>query len=56
MSAPDDTQDEVLLKVRHLKKHFPVKGGLLRREVATVKAVDDVSFDLPTHQTLGLVG
>ena len=47
---------EVLLKVRHLKKHFPVKGGLLRREVATVKAVDDVSFDLPTHRTLGLVG
>ena len=47
---------DVLLKVRHLQKHFPVKGGLLRREVASVKAVDDVSFDLPSHQTLGLVG
>ena len=48
--------NDTLLKVRHLKKHFPVKGGLLRREVASVKAVDDVSFDLPSHQTLGLVG
>lgn len=48
--------NDILLRVRHLKKHFPVKGGLLRRQVASVKAVDDVSFDLPTHETLGLVG
>ena len=51
-----DDDNNVLLKVRGLKKHFPVKGGLLRRQVASVKAVDDVSFDLPSHQTLGLVG
>lgn len=48
--------DDVLVKVRGLKKHFPVKGGLLRRQVASVKAVDDVSFNLPSHRTLGLVG
>ena len=45
-----------LLQVRHLKKYFPVRGGLLRRVVGHLKAVDDVSFDIPRGQTLGLVG
>jgi oligopeptide/dipeptide ABC transporter ATP-binding protein len=46
----------VLLDVRHLEKHFPVRGGVLRRVVAEVKAVDDVSFTLERGRTLGLVG
>lgn len=45
-----------LLKVVNLKKHFPVRGGLFRRVVASVKAVDGVSFELASHRTLGLVG
>ena len=45
-----------LLEVRHLKKHFPVKRGLLRRVVGHVKAVDDISFDIRRKRTLGLVG
>ncbi len=45
-----------LLEVRELKKHFPVRGGLLRRVVAQVKAVDGVSFTLEPGRTLGLVG
>jgi ABC-type oligopeptide transport system ATPase subunit len=37
---------ETLLKVRNLKKYFPIRGGLFSKEVARVHAVDDVSFDL----------
>jgi oligopeptide/dipeptide ABC transporter ATP-binding protein len=46
----------VLLKVEKLKTHFAIKKGLLRRTVGYIKAVDDVSFDLESGQTLGLVG
>ena len=34
-----------LLRVKNLKKYFPIRGGLFSREVARVHAVDDVSFD-----------
>src|ERR671918_1870417 len=47
---------EPLLKVRNLKKYFPIRGGLLSREIARVHAVDDVSFDIQPGETLGLVG
>ncbi len=47
---------EVLLSVRNLVKQFPVKGGFFGREVASVKAVQNVSFDIYKGETLGLVG
>lgn len=45
-----------LLEVKHLKKHFPVYGGILKRQVGTVYAVDDISFSLKPGEVLGLVG
>jgi len=45
-----------LLEVRNLKKHFPIKGGFLRRTVGSVKAVDDVSFTVHDGEILSLVG
>jgi oligopeptide transport system ATP-binding protein len=48
---------EALLEVEHLVKHFPIKSGILfDREVARVRAVDDVTFTLSEGETLGLVG
>ena len=52
MIAPAD----VLLDVRNLKRYFPIRGGLLQRQVATVQAVDDVSFFVRKGETLGIVG
>ncbi|MDQ0659419.1 ABC transporter ATP-binding protein [Paenibacillus sp. W2I17] len=45
-----------LLEVEGLKIHFPIRGGLLKREIGSVKAVDDVSFSIEQGQTYGLVG
>ncbi|CAE80025.1 oligopeptide ABC transporter, ATP-binding protein [Bdellovibrio bacteriovorus HD100] len=48
--------NEIILEAKNIKKHFPIKKGLLLREVASVKAVDDVSLFVRKGETLGLVG
>lgn len=47
---------ENILKVRNLKKHFPITGGIFNRQINSVKAVDGVNFNVNKGETLGLVG
>ncbi len=54
--APIPGTNEVLLTVKNLTTRFAVKGGLLRRTISNVHAVEDVSFTLNRGQTLSLVG
>lgn len=55
VSKKDKT--DVIISVRDLKKHFPIKSGFLfQKETAAVKAVDGLSFDIFHGETLGLVG
>ena len=53
---PADTALTPVLEVRDLKKHFPVRKGLLRTTVGYVYAVDGVTFSIAPGETLGLVG
>ena len=47
---------EAILSATDLVKHYPIRGGVLRRTVGHVKAVDGVSFELYKGETLGIVG
>ncbi|MEU9276214.1 dipeptide ABC transporter ATP-binding protein [Streptomyces sp. NPDC048342] len=57
-SAPEKASGdrEVLLKVEGLEKHFPIKKGILQRQVGAVKAVDGIDFEVRKGETLGVVG
>lgn len=45
-----------LLRIDHLKKYYPIKGGVITHTIGYTKAVDDVSFSIMEGETLGLVG
>ncbi|MCA9312508.1 MAG: ATP-binding cassette domain-containing protein, partial [Phycisphaerales bacterium] len=47
---------KVLLEVKDLKMHFPIRSGILQLTTGHVKAVDGVSFEVREGETLGLVG
>ena len=55
MTEPQ-TQNGALVEVRSLKKYFPIRKGVLAREVERVHAVDDVTLSVAEGETLGLVG
>ena len=54
--TPVEYDDQYILMVNGLKKHFPIKGGMLSKTVGWVKAVDGVTFNLKRGTTMGLVG
>ena len=54
--AAAPSQNDVLVDIRGLKVHFPIRGGLLGRTVAAVKAVDGVDLQVNRGEVLGLVG
>ena len=54
--TPVEYDDQYILMVNGLKKHFPIKGGMLSKTVGYVKAVDGVTFNLQRGTTMGLVG
>ncbi|MFC1606638.1 ABC transporter ATP-binding protein [Candidatus Latescibacterota bacterium] len=49
-------QNDVILTVKDLTKHFPIRKGLFSKVVGHVRAVDGISFDIRRGETLGLVG
>jgi peptide/nickel transport system ATP-binding protein/oligopeptide transport system ATP-binding protein len=55
-TAPRTEIGETLLAVRDLVKYFPIRKGVLQREVARVHAVDEISFEVRRGETFGLVG
>lgn len=56
LDKKDKRNNDVLLEVKNLKTYYPIKGGIFRKTVAVVKAVDDISFEIKKGETLGLVG
>jgi len=53
---PEDNRNDCLVEARNLVKHYPIRGGVFLKEVAAVKAVDDVNLTIRYGETMGLVG
>ena len=55
-TQPRETAKKHLLEVNELRKYFPIRGGILSRVVANVKAVEDLTFTVGAGEVVGLVG
>src|SRR6476619_5261036 len=58
IDSPDaaKVRPDALLRVSSVQKYFPINGGVLRRKVGDVKAVQSITFDVAPGETLGIVG
>lgn len=56
MNNMNESSNDVLLQVNNLKKYYPIHGGLLRKQIGSVKAVDDITLNVGYGETVGLVG
>lgn len=56
LQKKSEQENDYILEAKNLKKYFPIKGGVLKRTVGHVKAVDDVSLNIIRGETLGVVG
>ena len=52
----NNSDNQNVIEVKHLKQYFPIKAGLMQKVVGYVKAVDDISFRIERGKTMGLVG
>jgi oligopeptide/dipeptide ABC transporter ATP-binding protein len=48
--------NEIIVEIKNLKMYFPITRGIFRRRTGDIKAIDDISFQIRKHETLGLVG
>lgn len=55
-AAKEHSKDQVLVQVDHLKKYYPIKGGIITHTLGNIHAVDDVTLSIYEGETLGLVG
>ena len=56
MNASEPLNNKNMLRVKNLKVHFPIRRGILQRQVGAVRAVDGITFDILRGETFGLVG
>ena len=56
MKVSETLNNKSMLSVKNLKVHFPIRRGLLQRQVGAVRAVDGITFDIFPGETFGLVG
>ncbi|HJO90597.1 MAG TPA: ATP-binding cassette domain-containing protein, partial [Anaerolineales bacterium] len=56
MNVNEPLNNKSMLSVKNLKVHFPIRRGILQRQVGAVRAVDGITFDILRGETFGLVG